>query len=448
MFCTLSNTLFIYKVRKFIARHQLLSQDGKYLVALSGGADSVCLLRVLIELGYQVEAIHCNFNLRGKESDRDELFCDNLCKSLQVPFHRVHFDTREYASLHHVSIEMAARDLRYGYFKQLCHDIQANGICVAHHRDDCVETMLINLVRGTGIHGLTGIAPKNELIIRPLLEVGRQEIIEYLEAIHQDYVTDSSNLIDDVVRNKIRLNVIPLLREINPSASENIARTATRLVEAERLFDWALEKRAEECVMMKDNESIVIDFRLASQNEYILFHLLSPYGFSPIQIEQISENDGEQSGKEWQSVSHIALIDRDRLLVHRLEEKRSPMLIPEEGKYVFSSKVSLSFQQFERHADFVIRRCKDVACLDADMVQFPLTVRYVENGDRFVPFGMNGSKLVSDFLTDCKMSLYDKRQQLVVTDAQHHIIWLVNQRLDHRFRITEKTKRILLIRFV
>jgi tRNA(Ile)-lysidine synthase len=275
--------------------------------------------------------------------------------------------------------------------------------------------------------------------------VNREEIEAYLRSVNQDYVTDSTNLHDDVVRNKIRLNVIPMLREINPSVSDNIALTAKRMAEAEKLFDWALEQKANECILEKDDNSLTIDFSLASQNEYILYHLLAPYRFSPSQIHQIAENDGEQSGKEWRSASHVAMMDRNRLLVCRLEERRKPMIVPELGKYVFTEKQVLSFQYVKKNADFHINKQKNVACLDADLVEFPLTIRYVENGDRFVPFGMKGSKLVSDFLTNCKVSLYDKRQQLVVTDAHQQVIWLVNHRPHHHYCVTEKTKGVLII---
>ena len=195
------------KVSDFIGKHQLLSHEGLHLVALSGGPDSVALLLVLRELGYKIEAAHCNFHLRGEESDRDEEFVKSLCNKLDIPFHIIHFDTREYATLHQVSVEMAARDLRYGYFRQLCQDIGAASVCVAHHRDDAVETLLMNLLRGSGIHGLTGIRPKNGAIVRPLLCVSREEIEQYLHSIGQDYVTDSTNLVNDVMRNKIRLEV-------------------------------------------------------------------------------------------------------------------------------------------------------------------------------------------------------------------------------------------------
>ena len=215
------------KISAFIEQHQLLRHDdAKYIVALSGGADSVALLLVMHQLGYRVEAAHCNFRLRGQESDRDEQFVAELCNKKQTPLHIIHFDTVAYAKLHQVSIEMAARELRYRYFEQLRQDIGADDVCVAHHQDDAVETLLMNLLRGTGIHGLTGIRPRNGHIVRPMLCVTRAEIVGYLDSAHQPYVTDSTNLVPDVVRNKIRLNVIPQLLALNPSASQNIARTA------------------------------------------------------------------------------------------------------------------------------------------------------------------------------------------------------------------------------
>ena len=225
------------RVRNFIGNNRLLTKEGLLLVALSGGADSVTLLRVLLALGYRVEAVHCNFRLRGDESDRDEQFVKNLCQMHSVPLHLIHFDTAEYASLHQVSIEMAARELRYCYFDQLRQDIDAETVCVAHHRDDAVETFLMNLLRGAGIHGLTGIRPRNGHIVRPLLCVSRQEILQYLDSIGQDYATDSTNLQPDVLRNKLRLQLIPLLEQLSPGASDNIARSATYLSEAEKVYN-------------------------------------------------------------------------------------------------------------------------------------------------------------------------------------------------------------------
>ena len=335
------NDKLVLKVRKYITEHQLLNESQRYIVALSGGADSVCLLLVLKELGFHVDAVHCNFHLRGEESDRDEAFCMHICQELNIHLHRVHFDTNEYASLYHLSIEMAARELRYKFFEQLRRDIGAAGICVAHHRDDSVETLLINLIRGTGIHGLTGIMPVNGKIIRPLLCVSREEIVEYLALRHQKYVIDSTNMQDTFVRNKIRLKVLPLMREINPSVSENITKTAERINEAVKVFDEAISQKSNEAIISKTDELVEVDIKQAFQNEYVLFNILSPYGFSSAQIEQIYHSDLSKIGNQWCSMNYVVTIDRMRLFIDKKIEERQPMRIPEEGLYVFSEKESM-----------------------------------------------------------------------------------------------------------
>ncbi|MBQ6062012.1 MAG: tRNA lysidine(34) synthetase TilS [Prevotella sp.] len=440
----MNNTL-LYYIRQYVAYHRLLDSEGKYIVALSGGADSVCLLLAMKEMGYHIEAAHCNFHLRGEESERDESFCERLCQQEGVPFHCIHFDTLEYASLHHVSIEMAARELRYSYFEHLRVDLDADGVCVAHHKDDSVETFFINLLRGTGIHGLMGISPKNGHIIRPLLCVGRKEIEQYLQDKKQTYVTDSTNLRDDVVRNKIRLNLLPVLSHINPSARDSILRTSSRLKEAVKLFDVGLASITKDCLISQEEDLLTIDFSKSRQYEYVLYHLLSPKGFSPSQIENIAKAEGSHTGKEWESATHVALIDRERLLVYPRVHHRRPMVIPEEGNYVFTKKESISFMSGEKDHNFRISKSPETVCLDAARVAFPLIIRFVEPGDRFVPFGMNGSKLVSDYMTDRKKSVYDKQRQLVVTDSKGEILWLVGERIANPYRITDETKKVLTI---
>lgn len=210
-------------------------KNGLYLLALSGGPDSVALLRMMVDEGYHVEAAHCNFHLRGAESDRDEAFCKDLCERLGVKLHVVHFDTKEFAELRGISIEMAARELRYRWFTQLAHDTGAEGVCIAHHSDDQVETILLNMLRGTGLKGLLGMQRRNGIFLRPLLGVSRKEILEYLDRIGQDYVTDSTNLEDDVQRNKLRLDVIPMLEKVTPAAKQNILRMADNLSDGRRL---------------------------------------------------------------------------------------------------------------------------------------------------------------------------------------------------------------------
>jgi len=434
------------KVSDFIAKHQILSHDDLYVVALSGGADSVALLLILQQLGYRIEAAHCNFHLRGDESDRDENFARALCERLDIPFHVIHFDTKEYASLHQVSIEMAARDLRYGYFRQLCQDIGAAAVCVAHHRDDAVETLLMNLMRGSGIHGLTGIRPKNVHIVRPLLCVSREEIEQYLHSIGQDYVTDSTNLVDDVVRNKIRLRILPLLKEINPKVSENIAKTAQYLCEAEKVLDESLAARKTEIIQCGHDgfpQTVSIPSLIRQPSPELFLHeWLAPYGFNATQTSQAFARLHGESGREFHSSTHTLVIDREKLILVPLQAPMKTMKIPETGRYRYGEKTCFDVIVTN---EVSISKASDTVTLDADTVRFPLTVRPVETGDRFCPYGMEGHRLVSDFLTDSKLSLIDKRRQLVVTDGDGQIIWLVGLRSDHRYRVTEQTATILRI---
>ena len=477
-------------MRRFASVHELFVYGGKYIVALSGGADSVSLLFVLKhlehELGIGVEAAHCNFHLRGAESVRDEEFCKQLCERLSVPLHLIHFDTQAYADLHRVSIEMAARDLRYGYFENLRRDIEAQDICVAHHRDDSVETVLLNLVRGTGLRGLRGIQPRNGNIIRPLLSLSREDIVQYLGALGESYVTDSTNLHNDVKRNKIRLDVMPLLRELNPSVSQSIFELSLRVGEALKVFDEAMKRsiadvttpprgctcpkctnqpvrkctnqpllvqqsllHQQRCTLQANHPLTISIDRLKQQPspEYTLHEILSPRGFTSAQIDQIYGSlDSCSAGKIIASDSHELAFDRGSLILQpkadAADAARS-MRIPETGTYVFSDSLKIKVAAEDCGDDYVPSRAADCVCLDASNIKFPLTLRHIEQGDRFVPFGMNGMKLVSDYLTDRKKTVFEKRQQLVLTDAQQRIVWLVGERTDNRFRITPHTQQAL-----
>lgn len=434
---------FIHRIEDFISRNHLLEKDGKYLVALSGGADSVTLLWVLHELGYQIEACHCNFQLRGAESDRDEEFCVQLCEQLGIPLHRIHFDTRLYAEVHKESIELAARNLRYLYFAQLKKDVEADGICVAHHQDDTVETVLINLIRGAGIQGLTGISAKNGDILRPLLCVDRKEILAYLEEKGQDYVTDSTNLVDDVVRNKIRLNIIPMLKEINPAASKNIAQAARHLEEANKMLSSIAicgEKSEDGTIRVA-----VLEIESAASAEYALYSSLSPYGFRGKAITDILASL-HSTGKTWTSETHQLVIDRDCILIREKQtEAFQGMKIPETGCYVLPRGEKIKLSISERETDFSPSKEKFLITLDADAVTFPLHLRLAQNGDTFHPYGMKGKKLVSDYLTDRKKNLFEKQSQLVLEDAKGQIIWVVGERTSELCKIKEDTKKILYI---
>ncbi len=437
------------KVTAFIEKHQLMNPDKLYLVALSGGRDSVALLLILRDLGYRIEAVHCNFMLRGEESMRDEQFCRDLCLRINVPFHTVHFDTRAYSALHQVSIEMAARDLRYAHFKKLCGDIHAAGVCVAHHMDDSVETILLNLLRGTGIHGLTGIAPRRDNILRPLLGVRRKELEDYLAFHGQEYVDDSTNFVPDVNRNRLRLSVFPLLREINPAFVENIYRCAGYLKEVEQVYDCTIDKLSAAAKLPVTDSLTVARFRKeAIQSEGLLFRLLSPYGFNASQIEDIFSHLSSSQNRRFLSSTHELVVGAEVMEVMPVGNiLPKPVKIPETGTYVVGDNERLRLKCFDKPSAFSWSQSPNTVHLDADKIRFPLILRHAENGDRFQPLGMTGKKLLSDFMTDFKMSLSEKRRQWVLVDADNQIIWVVGRRIDHRHRVGDGTMHIMEIEF-
>ena len=450
------------KIKRFIVSEHLLRVDALYLVALSGGADSVALLLCLKELGYHVEAVHCNFHLRGEESLRDEQFCEDLCQRENIPLHKAHFDTQSYADLHKVSIEMAARELRYHYFFQLKEALRADGVCVGHHKEDSVETILINLVRGTGLSGLMGIRPRNHDVIRPLLCVTRQEIEDYLRQQAVSFVTDSTNLIDDVVRNKIRLNVLPQLSEINPSVTDAIFTTANHLSEVDAIVQESLKTALGKAVSFINsatqvsskslsNEPFQLDLsvvRAFPSPSYLLFYILKPLGFSSSQIaEMVSHLDG-QTGQLWYSPSHEVTHDRGVFMVlpHEEAEPRQ-LVIPEIGRYVYDEQLSLRLTEraLTPSSNVSFSKVPTVVDLDASSIRFPLTLRRVAEGDRFTPLGMRGTQLMSDFLTNLKRNRFEKRNQLVLLDATGTILWVLGLRINDRFKLTPQSTSCLQI---
>jgi tRNA(Ile)-lysidine synthase len=370
-----------------------------------------------------------------------------LCQRLGVELHRAHFDTREYAELHKVSIEMAARELRYKWFEQLRQDIGAAGICVAHHRDDSVETVLLNLVRGTGLRGLTGIQPRNGHILRPLLCVSRAEIETFLAEKGQKYVTDSTNLEADVQRNIIRLEVLPLLRKLNPAVAENIQRTAENLAEAQLVLNVAIAS------INSSNVLNLSDLEKYGSSEYLAFEWLKKYGFNGDQVRQILDAD---TGKiVSSSTGYDVLKDRGRLIVEPALEPFNPVRIPEEGTYVlggssieFGGKTTENNTIRVRKKPVYVSKEPYVATLDASKVRFPLTVRRVEEGDWMQPYGMKGRKLLSDLMTDLKMSAFEKRRQLVVVDAKGAVLWLVGRRIAAFVSVSDATTAVFEASFI
>ena len=424
------------RIQHFIEENNLFALNGKVLVALSGGADSVALLRVLIDLGYTCECAHCNFHLRGEESDRDEQFVCSLCQEHQIPLHVKHFETESYAKEKQISIEMAARELRYAWFEDLRKETKANVIAVAHHRDDSVETFLLNLIRGTGINGLKGIQVKNGNIVRPLLETSREDILNYLVFLNQDYVTDSTNFQDEYMRNKIRLNILPMMKEMNPSIMESIQDTAQKLADVANIYNQNRKEILEISIQENNKEYILpIQTILNDLAPLTLLHeWLGKYQFNSSQIKDIYQClKQEQSGKQFISNGWVLLRDREHLILRqKVETENAP---------------KINIETFETDNDFVLIKDKHIACLDAEKVVLPLEVRKWKKGDKFIPYGMKGQKKVSDYLTDKKFSLFQKEKQYVVC-SEGKIVWLIGERIDDRFKITDKTKRAIIIKIM
>ncbi len=381
-------------------------------MAVSGGADSVALLRLLLDAGADAVALHCNFHLRGEESDRDERFVADLCRRLGVELHVKHFDTLAYAREQHVSLEMAARNLRYEWFEQMRTQLGCDQIAVAHHQDDQAETVLLNLLRGTGLRGLVGMRARNGHIVRPLLHFSKQELLDYLSGVGQDYIVDSTNAERDALRNRIRLDVVPLLKDINPKAVEHICNTA-------QLVESFLNTPPEGAYTL-----------------HTLHEWLQPYGFNSAQIKAILREINGPSGAVYESHTHRLLRDRGRLI---LSERKEPNLC--ELRYsIVETTEPLDFLQTQPLTP-------EHAYLDADLLTLPLQQRLCQTADRFCPFGMKGSRLVSDFLTDLKLNLFEKERQTVLLSGTD-IVWVVGRRSDNRYRVTASTRRICCVAVV
>ena len=407
----------------------------------------MALLSVLVRLGYACVALHCDFHLRGEESERDAAFARTFAESLGVPFYQTDFDTVAYAREHHLSIEMAARALRYAWFEELRERLGAQAIAVAHHRDDSVETVVMNLIRGTGIRGLTGIRPRNGFVVRPLLCVSRADIVAWLENQSIRYVTDSTNLSDAYTRNFIRLNVLPLLERINPSVREAIARSAEHLSAVASVYAYEIARAREEVIVSEGCLSIEALCRFPAP-EAILYELLKEYGFSRWVSAEVFDALRKESGKVFYSKTHRLLKDRAYLWIVPLEreaEKTSFLLDP--SREIYREPVGLAFRELPFTPDFQIEKNRRFAYFDADKLRFPLTLRKWREGDWFVPFGMKGRQKLSDYFSDHKFSRIEKEKAWLLCSGDA-IIWLIGERADNRFRIDSGTKRVLAVNFL
>ena len=429
-------------IRRYIEKEKLLTPGTEVIVGLSGGMDSMVLLDLLTLLGYRCVGAHCNFHLRGEESDRDAAFVQKWCKSTDLPFTSIDFDTREYAVDKKISIEMAARELRYSWFEIIRRQYEAEAVAVAHHKDDSIETVLLNIIRGTGIRGLTGISPRNRKVVRPLLCVTRAEIEAYITERGIPYVFDSSNGDDQIVRNSLRMNIIPGLEVLNPAVKEAIHRTSQNLTNAENVYSAAIKEMIE--YVVKDD---LIDIRKLCETtspQSVLYEILSPLGFGPSAIEDAFGSIDATPGKVFFSDHYRLIKDREYFIIDRTAEKgeaESSCWIGSETKEI-SSPLHLIF----RTTQVPVEINTNSGCLNADydLLKFPLELRRWREGDWFIPFGMKGRKKLSDYFTDRKFSLKDKENAWLLLSGED-IIWIVGHRTDNRFKVTDKTERLFIV---
>lgn len=415
----------IRRVQQYINQHRLLNKQSPVLVALSGGADSVALLHVLCQLGYNCIAAHCNFHLRGDESDRDEQFVRDLCANLRIPLHITHFDTATTARQQGISIEMAARNLRYNYFEQCRQQLNCQAVAVAHHQHDQAETIILNIKRGTGIRGLAGMFPRNAYIVRPLLCVQRTDILAYIQLQHLSFVTDSTNADTGFQRNAIR-------KQLENYSSSDILHFANLCEHIQGYIPLIEDTIAQISSQLLSTQGDETKIHIPTLLRYpyaqtILFELLYPYGFTNIQ--PIFTALTKKAGKRFNSEQFSLLKDRDCLLITPLHPTASPL--PAIRTQLRSLTPDDPFPCASEHRCFLRKSILDKH----------LTIRHWKEGDFFYPLGMNERKKISDFLTDLKLSLNQKEQVLLLC-ADNDIAWVIGYRIDERYKVKDKNTQI------
>ena len=425
----------------YISQRQLFEKNDHVLLAVSGGKDSVLMAQLFKLAGFSFSIAHCNFNLRANEAQRDEAFVKLLAEDMGVPFHVVHFDTKAFADQHHISTQMAARQLRYEWFEELRLQYGYHYIAVAHHQNDAIETVLLNLVRGTGISGLHGILPKRDHLIRPLLFLSRQEIDEVFENNEFTFVEDSSNQSSKYARNKIRLNVIPHLRDINPKLEETFAENIRRFAETEALVQKVVTEMRNQ-LFKEGREGIVIGIAelMTLQPQKLLFYeLLKPLNFTSSVVDEILSSLDKQSGTSFYSRTHRLTINRDQLVISSLVEREQELfyLHGEGSLKVGEEKISLALSE-----NLNFKTDKKVAYVDASLLIFPLVLRFRQDGDRFKPLGMKSFKKLSDFFVDEKVPLPQKDKVPLLINGNGEFIWVTGMRQDERYKVSATTKKV------
>ena len=437
----------ITQVNEYISHHNLLTKQSKVLVGLSGGPDSMALIHILIQLGYNCIAGHCNFHLRGENSNSDAAFVNKWCAENEIPLFTIDFDTESYATTRKISIEMAARELRYDWFEKIRLEQNATSIGIAHHKDDSVETILINLIRGTGIKGLTGIPITNKYVVRPLLDVSRSEIMEYLSLNEVPYVIDHTNEEEIYTRNTIRLKVLPTLEKINPSVKNSIVTTANNLKEVEKIYDAYIQYAI--ATVLQDNLIDIAKLQQTYSHQSVLFEILSPLGFTPSVIEDIANNLDSIPGKIYLADSYRLLKDREHLVISKHnptgDEVKEYLIYPDTINSVLPINIKIESENYT--PDFKIQKNRSILHVDSDKLNFPLVLRKWRKADWFVPFGMKGKKKLSDFFTDNKFTLFEKEETWILISGDD-IVWIVNHRADNRFKVNSTTKTVCTITLI
>ena len=433
--------------RIFIEKEKLFASDQSLLLAVSGGVDSVVMAHLFKAAGFRFAIAHCNFQLRGEESVRDESFAADLATRLDVPFHQVRFDTEAYTESKRVSIQVAARELRYEWLEQTRETGGYSFIVTAHHMQDSVETLLMNLSKGTGIAGLHGILPRQGKLLRPLLFAQKDDLIAYAAEHNIPYVEDSSNLTIKYTRNFFRHKVIPVMQEANPGTVANIASSIDRFREAELLYNEALQKHIGRLVVQKGNTYMIAVLKLQKTVplQTVAWEIFRQYGCSAAQLPQVLELLNSGSGKMIETSSHRIIRDRQWLLITPLvEEQAAVIVIEKERGVVNTANGKISLRTTERKEHTPIPAAANIACLDKDELQYPLLLRRWKQGDYFYPLGMRKKKKLSRFFIDQKLSVVQK-ENIWVLESAKRVVWIVGLRIDDRFKITPKTKELLTI---
>ena len=427
--------------KAYINRYNLIAEGDKVILALSGGIDSMVLAYLLLKTKVQFVAAHCNFHLRGEESDGDEKFVRKFAEKNGIHCFVKHFDTEKYAEENGISIEMAARDLRYSWFEELRQQLGYDRIAVAHHADDQAETFFINLLRGAGLNGLKGMKPQNGVIIRPLLWASREQIRKYAVENHVVWREDHTNAESVYLRNKIRNQLLPTFDELHPEARQGLYKSLKHLASENELYRGLLKEKLSQIVVLKDDCQIV-DKQYFVNNFQLLFEWLRQFGYNTEQCGFIHETMRSGIGNHFDSTTHRLVIGRDELQLFEIKEDSNDEIQIEIGEQEILSPVHLCFSKLEKTSDFVVDKSPEVAQLDFDTLKFPMTLRHWRNGDRFHPLGMKGSKLLSDFFVDQKFTEYQKQNVWLLVSADNAIVWVVGHRIDERFKTNSETKII------